>query len=51
MSANPGGLVHVAINKLNRDPDGGGWQVHGRTVGSRNARATTEHGRGSHQVI
>lgn len=26
----PGELVHVAIKKLGRIPDGGGWRVHGR---------------------
>lgn len=47
----PGDLVHVDIKKLGRIPDGGGWRVHGRTVGARNARATTTRRRGSHPVI
>ena len=33
--AAPGDLVHVDIKKLGRIPDGGGWKIHGRTVGNR----------------
>jgi transposase InsO family protein len=47
----PGDLVHVDIKKLGRIPDGGGWRVHGRTVGARNARATTTRRRGNHPII
>lgn len=32
----PGDLVHVDIKKLGRIPDGGGWKVHGRTIGNHN---------------
>jgi transposase len=32
----PGELVHIDIKKQARIPDGGGWRVHGRLVGSRN---------------
>jgi len=47
----PGDLVHVDIKKLGRIPDGGGWRVHGRTVGTRNSRATATRRRGNHPVI
>ncbi|WP_375426245.1 IS481 family transposase [uncultured Friedmanniella sp.] len=47
----PGDLVHVDIKKLGRIPDGGGWRVHGRAVGGRNARATTTARTNSHPVI
>lgn len=33
--AAPGDLVHVDVKKLGRIPEGGGWKVHGRTVGNR----------------
>jgi transposase InsO family protein len=29
----PGDLVHVDVKKVGRIPDGGGWRVHGRSVG------------------
>jgi transposase InsO family protein len=32
----PGELVHMDIKKLGRIPDGGGWRVHGRTIGNHN---------------
>jgi transposase InsO family protein len=35
----PGDLVHVDIKKLGRIPDGGGWRVHGRAVGTVNSSA------------
>ena len=41
--ANPGDLVHVDIKKLGRIPDGGGWRVHGRTLGKKNRRGI-KHG-------
>lgn len=38
----PGELTHMDVKKLGRIPDGGGWRVHGRAMGSttasRNAR-------------
>lgn len=34
--ANPGDLAHVDIKKLGKIPNGGGWKVHGRSVGERN---------------
>jgi transposase-like protein len=30
----PGELVHVDVKKIGRIPDGGGWRVHGRQMGS-----------------
>jgi transposase InsO family protein len=36
----PGDLVHVDIKKLGRIPDGGGWRVHGRQQGKKNAGKT-----------
>jgi transposase InsO family protein len=42
----PGDLVHVDIKKLGRIPDGGGWRVHGRSLGRRNSRATAASARG-----
>jgi transposase len=35
----PGDLVHVDIKKLGRIPDGGGWRIHGRTVGTQHSSA------------
>jgi transposase-like protein len=32
----PGSLIHVDIKKLGKIPDGGGWKVLGRQVGSKN---------------
>jgi len=34
----PGELVHVDVKKLGRIPDGGGWRVHGRQMGSTAAK-------------
>jgi transposase InsO family protein len=47
----PGELVHVDIKKLGKIPDGGGWRVHGRVIGSRNSRLTTALRKNSHPVI
>jgi transposase InsO family protein len=47
----PGDLVHIDVKKLGKIPDGGGWRVAGRSVGSRNSRAHTPNRRGSHPVI
>lgn len=30
----PGELVNVAVKKIGKIPDGGGWQAHGRQIGS-----------------
>jgi len=35
--AHPGDLVHLDVKKLGKIPDGGGWRVHGRAIGKRNA--------------
>ncbi|SDN36938.1 Integrase core domain-containing protein [Geodermatophilus siccatus] len=35
----PGELVHVDVKKLGNIPDGGGWRIHGRALGSRNSQA------------
>jgi transposase InsO family protein len=37
----PGALVHMDVKKLGRIPDGGGWKVHGRSMGSTTARKRT----------
>lgn len=34
----PGELAHMDVKKLGRIPDGGGWKVHGRAMGSTAAR-------------
>ena len=34
-----GELVHVDVKKLGKIPDGGGWRVHGRAVGTANTSA------------
>jgi transposase InsO family protein len=34
----PGEQVHVDVKKLGLIPPGGGWRIHGRAVGGRNAR-------------
>jgi transposase InsO family protein len=47
----PGDLVHLDVKKLGKIPDGGGWRVHGRAAGKRNALATTKLRRNSHPVI
>jgi transposase InsO family protein len=49
--AQPGDLVHLDVKKLGKIPDGGGWRIHGRAVGGRNARATTTVRKNSHPVI
>ncbi len=36
--AHPGDLVHLDVKKLSKIPDGGGWRVLGRVVGSRNSQ-------------
>lgn len=41
----PGDLVHVDIKKLGKIPDGGGWKVHGRKIGTKN-----NNGHGRHRV-
>jgi transposase len=43
---NPGDLVHVDVKKLGNIPDGGGWRVHGRTIGTRNSSAHRDPTRG-----
>jgi transposase InsO family protein len=47
----PGDLVHLDVKKLGKIPDGGGWRIHGRTVGGRNSRAHTPIRRNNHHVI
>ena len=47
----PGDLVHLDVKKLGKIPDGGGWRVHGRSIGKRNALAHTPIRRNSHPVI
>ena len=49
--ARPGDLVHLDVKKLGKIPDGGGWRIHGRAAGGRNARATTTARKNSHPVI
>ena len=39
----PGELLHVAVKKLGRIPDGGGWRAHGRGQGGNHNR---KRGRG-----
>ena len=34
-----GDIVHLDVKKLGKIPDRGGWRIHGRAVGKRNARA------------
>ena len=34
----PGELVHIDVKKIGRIPDGGGWRVHGRQMGSTGAK-------------
>ena len=46
--AAPGELVHVDVKKLGKIPDGGGWRVHGRAVGTANRH---KHSPGNHPVI
>jgi transposase InsO family protein len=46
--AAPGELVHVDVKKLGKIPDGGGWRVHGRAVGTANKH---KHRPGNHPVI
>jgi transposase InsO family protein len=40
----PGELVHMDVKKIGRVPDGGGWRVHGREMGSSYARKKTRVG-------
>ena len=40
----PGELVHVDVKKIGRIPDGGGWRVHGRAMGSTAKRKRTKVG-------
>lgn len=47
----PGELVHVDVKKLGKIPDGGGWRVHGRQLGSANSRSTTTERKDNHPVI
>ena len=49
--AAPGDLVHVDVKKLGKIPGGGGWRVHGRAVGKRNAMANTAQRKNNHPVI
>ena len=46
----PGDLIHLDVKKLGKIPDGGGWRVHGRATGTRNARTATTVRKGSHPV-
>jgi transposase len=48
----PGSLIHVDIKKLGKIPDGGGWKVVGRQVGTKNnGNATRVPGRVSYGFI
>lgn len=40
----PGELVHVDVKKLGCSPPGGGWNAHGRQMGSTAARKRTRTG-------
>lgn len=40
----PGSLVHTDVKKIGRIPDGGGWKLHGRQMGSTAARKKTRIG-------
>jgi transposase InsO family protein len=40
----PGELTHMDVKKLGRIPDGGGWRLHGREMGSSWERKTTKVG-------
>lgn len=40
----PGELVHMDVKKLGRIPDGGGWKLHGRAMGSTAVRKNTPVG-------
>lgn len=40
----PGSLVHTDVKKIGRIPDGGGWKLHGRQMGSTAARKRTRIG-------
>jgi transposase InsO family protein len=35
----PGDLLHIDIKKLGNIPDGGGWRIHGKTIGRANSAA------------
>src|SRR6476659_6968828 len=39
-----GEMVHMDVKKIGRIPDGGGWRVHGRQMGSTAARKRTKVG-------
>ena len=47
----PGDLIHLDVKKLGKIPDGGGWRIHGRSVGKRNSRSHSAIRRNSHPVI
>ena len=40
----PGELIHVDVKKLGRIPEGGGWRVHGRAMGSTSAKRSARIG-------
>ncbi len=46
----PGDLIHLDVKKLGKIPDGGGWRVHGRATGTRNARKAATVRKGNHPV-
>lgn len=43
-STHCGEMVHVDIKKLGKIPAGGGWRMHGRSLGKRNSQADTSTG-------
>jgi transposase len=47
----PGDLVHLDVKKLGKIPDGGGWRIHGRSIGKRNSLAHKPIRRNNHPVI
>lgn len=46
----PGDLIHLDVKKLGKIPDGGGWRVHGRATGTRNARKAATIRKGNHRA-
>ena len=42
--ATPGELAHMDVKKIGRIPDGGGWRLHGREMGSTGERRRTKVG-------
>jgi transposase InsO family protein len=40
----PGELTHMDVKKIGRIPDGGGWRLHGREMGSSSLRKSTKVG-------